>query len=1171
MSKENVSEKYKQLSLHDHILTLPDTYIGSTKAATSDMWVLEGKKMVKKEITYVPGLYKIYDEILVNARDHYMRDKTCKSIKVNIDKETGEISVWNDGSGIEVEIHEKTKLYVPELIFSHLLTSSNYEKKGKLWGGKNGYGAKLTNIYSKHFTVKTVDSKNHKKYEQHFYDNMKKKDEAIIKSVSKDTESYTKISFIPDYERFGLKKGITDDIVALFKKRVYDIVACANRPISVYLNDEQIKIETFGDYVKMFYDTDDVQLVYNRINDRWKIGVVYNHEDGFTHMSFVNGIWTFSQSGGTHVNHVVEQVVKGLSKYIKDNYKDVNVKNSQLKESLSVYIDCMIEDPEFGSQTKETLTTKASDFAVKCDVPESFIQSLAKTGIVDDAVAFAKAKEQLELKKTDGKKTKRIMNKPKLEDALWAGTAKSKECRLIITEGDSAKTFAVQGLKVIGRERFGVFPIRGKMLNVREATLKQQLNNEEIKNLKEIIGLKNGEVYTEENIKTLRYGGILILADQDVDGSHIKGLVMNFIQYYWPSLAKITGFTQSMYTPIIKAFKKSDHKLENPVIFYTLTDYDNWKTELGNKLSSWDVKYYKGLGTSKPEEACDAFNDFEKRVLSYIWETSEEKDEEASEGKSEDIISPSYDGFMLAFSKNRSDDRKEWLKNYDKTDILDSKEQLIPFSQFFNKDMKHYSNYDNIRSIPSMCDGLKPSQRKILFTALEKKIYTAKKEIKVARFAASVSERTEYLHGERSLEEAMVGMAQNFVGSNNINVLYPDGNFGTRKNNSSSASPRYIFTYLTNITKYIYRDEDMPIYNYRQEEGHQIEPEAFAPVVPMILINGTEGIGTGFSTSVPQYNPIDIVKNIKRYLKDEEMEFMRPWFRGFKGTIEDISEEKFLMTGSYEVIDQYTVHITDLPVGVWSEDYREFLESIKISKKNESPKQFIDDYEDLSDNYSIDITVSFSGNTLQQLVKNDKLAKSLKLVANVNTTNMHLHDVDDKIKRYALPTDILEEFCQYRLFMYKKRKEYYVKILQNELNILKYKAKFIEKKLNKEIIIENKKKEDILQKLEELKFPKLSTDINATDAEKSYKYITNMQLFDLTQERIEELKTQYENKKAELEKYENTEVKDMWIQELDEFLIEYKSFLKETDEYYTYKPKTKTGEKKTKTVRRAKK
>lgn len=1116
-------------SHHEHILTLPDTYIGSVEQDTLEAYIYDTNtdKIVKKNITYVPGLYKIYDEIIVNARDRTVIDKTCDLISVNIDKDEGRITVYNNGTGIPVKEHNEHKIYIPEMIFGHLLTSSNYDKKGKITGGKNGLGAKCTNIFSSEFIVETVDSENKLKFIQKYTKNMTEKEPPIIEKVSNSIVSYTRISFVPDFARFGIE-GFTEDVINLFRKRVYDLAACTDNRVSVYLDNKKIEIRTFDEYILKFYEVLPSKPVYES-SDRWKIGALYDPNSGFNQISYVNGICTFR--GGTHVKFVLDQITDKIMELMKQKNKAVNIKPAFIKDNITIFIDCVIEDPSFDSQTKETLATKASSFNVKCSLSNNFIEKLANSGLIDEVLRFAQLKAMHELKKTDGKKTSTITGLPKLEDAKWAGGKHALECRLILTEGDSAKTFAINGLDVIGKEKFGVFPLRGKILNVRDATPKQLLGNEEIKNIKTIMGLKQGE----QDISKLRYGGILILTDQDADGAHIKGLLINLFHVFWPELVKNHGFIQTINTPILKVFKCSDIKKKQPLMtFYTIADYNLWRESHPGKFY---IKYYKGLGTSTGTEARESFQNFDDKLITYTWEEKEENEPDKN-----------INAITLAFSKERANDRKFWLREH-KINYL-SKEKNITFTQFIDNELRVFSLEDNMRSIPGF-DGFKPSQRKILFECLRNK-KLEKEDKKVSELAADVSGNTSYHHGQISLEEAIVKLAQNYVGSNNINLLEPNGEFGTRyEGGTDCSSSRYIFTQLNEITTKIFRREDIPIYKYLEDEGKIVEPELYAPIIPMVLVNGVRGIGTGYSTNIPCYNPKEIIGNILRMLKNENPIELMPWYHGFTGKIIK-NGKNYLTVGKYEILDNRSVRITELPIGTWTLDYKIFLESLIVNKQSDGDNEgkILTGYDNNSNNIYVDFTLEFFGNALQHLLKNDSLEKKLKLTSSISISNMHLYNVDKVITKYENVCDIFYEFFKYRLQVYEIRKAYYVKLLEHKMNILKYKKMFIDMYYSHEIIIENKTEEEVIIQLKHYNIPELSDDLN-DETEKSYKYITSMPLFSLTKDKIKKLEEELKKRKDDLDSYVNTSIEDLWKMELAELLDSYDKYTKERNETYT--------------------
>ena len=757
MAAQKIEDKYKKYELREHIYNIPDTYIGSVNNMNLELYLFNdtSKKMELKEISYVPGLLKIFDEVIVNAIDHSVRliieeekgkenVKHVKNIKVNVDKASGQISVYNDGNGIDVVLHETLQVYVPELVTGTLLTSTNYDQKEeKIIGGKGGYGLKLTNIFSKEFTVETVDHYRQRIFTQHYRNNMLEKDKPTIRTATK--LPYTKITFIPDYQRFGLS-GMTDDIYELFRRRTIDAAACTNKNVSVFFNDEKLPIKDFEKYAELFINKSEDPLIYEAVNDRREVAVSLSQNGVYEQISFVNGINTIR--GGTHVNYVTNAIIKKLSDLIESKKKKV-IKPQILKDNIFVFLKSTIVNPAFDSQSKETLTTPVAKFGSKCEVSDKFIEKLYKTNIVEKALSLTEFQNQKKLTKTDGKKTSRLII-PKLDDANLAGTKDSESCTLILTEGDSAKTMAISGLSVIGRDKYGVFPLRGKIMNVKDAAAQKISDNAEITALKKILGLEQNKKYND--VSSLRYGSIMILTDQDHDGSHIKGLLFNVFQSLWPSLYKINGFLTSMLTPIIKA---SNNKGE-VISFYNMSDYEKWAESDAAKKSTWKIKYYKGLGTSKDDEAKEYFKNMKKITYIHTQNSDENID--------------------LAFNKKRADDRKTWLMNYQKDNVLDYTKPNVEYEEFINKDLIHFSNRDLERSINHICDGLKESTRKILFACLKRKLFT--NEIKVAQLAGNVSEVTAYHHGEQSLQQAIIGMAQIFVGTNNINILVPNGQHG---------------------------------------------------------------------------------------------------------------------------------------------------------------------------------------------------------------------------------------------------------------------------------------------------------------------------------------------------------------------------------------------------------
>lgn len=1098
--KATVADKYKKLTPREHVLARPGMYIGSLDPDHLDAWVCnsEGEFVYKDVFPYISGMYKIFDEMVVNVLDHAVRTReegVMKEVRVVLHKEEGYVEIYNTGPGIEVAMHEEYDMYVPELIFGNMLTSTNYDdKEERIIGGQNGIGAKACNIFSKRFELETIDRVRGLKYEQVFKNNMSERSDPVITKAKR--VPYTRIRFYPDFARFQMK-GFDDAMFELMRRRAYDVCALTPSATKVFFNEKLIECKTFEKYVDLFVGGDrstNPRVHQASLCDRWEV-VVAESTTGFQHISFVNGVWT--AKGGKHVEYVTNQVTKKLSELIKKRRK-LDVKPSQIRECLFVFVRSVIPNPTFDSQTKDTLTTPYSKFGSKWELDAKSLDKLYKTSMVDRVVEMTSAVEERASKKTDGKKRNTIRGIPKLDDANWAGTSKSAQCTLILTEGDSAKTMAISGLSEVGRDKYGVFPLKGKVMNVKDTTTKRINENDEINYLKKIMGLETNRVY--DDVKSLRYGRLMIMTDADADGSHIKGLVFNLFHTLWPSLLKVEGFMCSMITPIVKVTKG-----KGTTSFYNLRSYEHW-LEAHNEGKGWDTKYYKGLGTSTTKEAKEYFKDM--RLMQY--DVADELSEESID---------------MAFNKKRSDDRKSWLGRYDRELQLEpsatTKETSVRYDDFVHRDLIHFSNYNLERSIPSVCDGLKRSLRKILFCSIKRKLY---KEIKVAQLAGYVSEHGAYHHGEVSLHDAIVGMAQTFVGSNNLNLLEPNGQFGTRiQGGKDAASPRYIHTQLNPLVTQLFPEEDEGVLEYMHDDGQQVEPMHYHPIIPMVLVNGAMGIGTGFSTTVPCYNPKDIIENLRRMLRKEEPTEMTPWYRGFTGRIEN-----GVSHGSWRVLTDISVEITELPIGVWTEDFKIHSESL-IEK-------FSADIKDVENHYTeqdVRFVIRFQSKEAQRRWlapptqgELTKLESEFKLQSSrgLSITNMHLYDPKGVIKKYPDVQSILRDFVDARMECYRVRKAHQIANLQTDSKYLHARIRFITSIIEGTLKIMNVAKADLVGALREAEYPEMDS---------SYDYLIRMPIQTLTTERKEDLERECAKKAQALDDLRNTSETELWSRELD--------------------------------------
>ena len=1013
----SAASAYVKLTHVQHILHRPDTYIGSVTPATIEGWWTEAPsavttaavpwspRFVRRTLTLTPGFLKCFDELLTNATDNRARGAGTTEIRVTVNPAEGWIQVWNNGTGIPATVHPDHGVYVPELVFGHLLAGSNFDDTAARTGaGRNGLGAKQANVFSTRFEIMCNDvSGTGTQYFQRWDGNMGTVRPPVLKPCKAKSVDTTSVTWWPDFARFAMS-GLDGDALDAITKRVLDTAGTSGlavddkttKALKVVLNGTKVPISGFKDYVAGYMwrppavsagaptvpgeEEDDpgapsavakpapvsapapktpqpfVFVADTTEVSEWEFAVALNKavwgpvaapDAGFTHVSFVNGVHT--PRGGTHVTAVVEPVVEALSTALATALAKARhsvLPPAAIRAALAVFVNVRVRNPAFDGQTKEALVAPKGKALGSPALPPRVVTGLLSSlGLLDMMLAAASLRDARTLAKCSGTKRATVAGIPKLEDAVWAGGPKAASCVLVITEGDSAKALALAGVAVVGRERFGVFPIRGKPLNVREVDQLTACGNAEVAALVSILGLQWGRVYDDPAaLRTLRYGSVMIMADQDTDGSHIKGLLLNLLHAYWPSLTAVPGFITQFITPLLKA-KVTGGKVgaasagagtgTSPLWFYTAEAYADW----ARAAPPHTVKYYKGLGTSTAEEGREYFRALDVHRVEFVCSTAADDD-----------------ALSLAFAKGRPDDRKAWLRAA--CDPATAPAPLgfgaahmrLPVADFVHRELVRFSLDDLGRSIPSVMDGLKPSQRKVLYACFHSASARPGSEIKVAQLAALVAQKTAYHHGEDSLAGTIVGMAQTFPGSNNVALLEPNGQFGTRlQGGKDAAAPRYIFTALTPAARALFPEADDALVGALVEDGSPVEPRWYAPVVPTLLINGAMGIGTGWSCSVPQYNPRDVVAAVRARLAGglaggstgslgpvgpvSSVAPLVPWVRGFTGQVVLVGPGRFKSTGvvSVEAVsadeDGCVVTVTELPIGYWVADFKLWLDA----------------------------------------------------------------------------------------------------------------------------------------------------------------------------------------------------------------------------------------------------
>ena len=1114
------SLKIKELDPIEHILKRPDTYVGSIRSKKAEEYVgdMDGETFsIKKEtITFAPAMLRIFVEALSNAIDNVQRSKDanvpCTKIKVNINKETGETTIWNDGLVIPVEPDvDNNNVYKHTLVFGKLRTSTNFDDtEERTVSGRNGLGIKLTNVFSKKFVVKGVDVTNGRCFQQEWQNNMRTASEPKI-TTSSLKNGYTEVSWIPDFAHFKIS-GYSDEIIRLYTRYVFDCAMLTK--VNVYLNDVKLPIKTLQDYSKLFISPSQ-ESIYIRGKDS---EVLVTTSNDFEAVSFVNGV--FTMNGGKHVDGWSEAVFRPIVDHFnKPNRPQINIKD--VKQFYRIFVVSTLVNPEFSSQSKTELTSPD----VVAVVEKKTITSMLKWDSISKITDIIRGKELLVMKKSEAKK-KGYTFIEGYDPANEAGGKNSHECTLALCEGLSAKTFVVKGLDSplfgkSGRDWIGIYALRGKILNVRSANPKSIANNREITAIIQALGLRYEVDYTiDENYSQLNYGKLLVCTDADTDGKHIAGLILNFIHCLFPSLLqREKPFLVDMMTPIAKFSIKGQKDIE----FYDLNRADTFYKE--NLEKGISVKYYKGLGTHSDDEIQGVFG---KRVISYV------KDEHADES------------INKAFFSKATDLRKEWLEEYDPNIHTEIDETTLEknITTFINEEYITYPIDDCIRSIPNIMDGFKQSQRKILFAAFLKNL---KKSFKVAQFSGYVAEKTNYHHGEQNLYDTIIKMAQEFVGSNNIPLFTRDGQFGSRiENGKDAAAARYVFTRLENLTRYIFREEDDMLMERIVDDGDIVEPKFYAPIIPMVLVNGCEGIGTGWSTTIPAYNPLDIVKCVRTWIHTEQvanengviissLPEIIPWYRGFTGEVKQTEYGKFTTYGVCERKDteKNNVTITEIPIGMSIKSITEKL------KEMVGKDRILKGIRDMSSANKPHFIIDEFSDGLRCTTEN------LKLYTKFSTTNMVLFNEKGKIQKYDSVEEIIENFCSVRLKYYVLRKKHILKTMDEKSRILRNKKRFLSEVIDGVLVIQRKKEDVIFKELEERGYDKDTEKDTENESEntKGYNYLLRMPIRNFTDEKINELESSLSKIEEDIKTISETTEKQLWLKDLEEFEKQYTSWL----------------------------
>lgn len=1103
MGSRNV-EDIQALTELEMILHRPDMFIGSCDRNERKEFCLDiNTRKAQKFIVSTPkGFVHLFREIISNAADNVQesRQKNVDPgyIKVNVTDD--KISVLNTGLNIPVRIHPELHLWAPYVIFGMLRTSTNYnDSKERLVGGRNGHGAKLTNIFSRTFKVVCGDPFTSQKYTQIWSNNMRTCSEPLIEEYT--GPGFTYVEFEPDVRGFSMP-NITEEAKALIAFITAE--ACLVTKIPVFFNEQELKCQNIQDYVKMFFE--ETKNIFSHIE--YPLGTQFNEKGALVNpntqpsleltivdsprqgiiQAFVNGI---EVPEGVHISVIMDTVFGNLVKAINGGEESKLIRISDVLDHVSIFLECRLNQPKFESQNKSKLSSPKP--VIKVD--ENKLKQLKNWEFVKVIYDILQSKAISKMDK-DMKKTKRNTIK-KLVDANCIKNGRQGEA-LFIPEGDSGCGYIVKLRSWIpnGVEYHGYWPCQGKIPNFRGCDIITFMNSDFIDMLKKILNLRENVDYSvHSNYITLKYKCIVLFMDPDVDGRHIIGLWINLFEDRYPSLLRI-GYLKHYRTALIKQEYRG-----SILSFDFMYDYFTFLNSLEEKEKQKlkEPRYFKGLASCKDDDIKIDLQNLRISVLQF--------DDEASET------------LKFSFGSEHSDIRKDWIAQGDPK--KSKHEPIQSITTFINTEAITYALENVTRSIPQLIDGFKDVQKKIVYCALKHFKSDNKKPMKLPELVAYVTTNTIYRHGETSMIEAVIRMAQSYIGANNYSLFLEEGQFGSRERGGTDAGqPRYIYTKLRPSVKKLFNEIDMKLPEYEEEEDKR-EPEFLLPIICPLLFNGTKGIATGWSTEFPAFDPLDVILWYKIFLTGGEPPMLLPFYRGFTGQIlyrqkkskKNYMKFEYIIQGRFEVQTiggAPVILISELPIKTSQKDYETFLNDLQ-------DKEMITKF----DNYSTHDKPYF----IIYGFKSEINIKTLKLQSKISATNLHAIGFEGLPIKFDNIQHFMYSFGQTRLFYYQKRKDYIIEEKKKKIEELTKMYLFVFDVATDVIKTHRRRKLDIIKDMNERGHdPKLlkECDLGST-----------------SEEDLEELKSKIDKLKQELEIIENTKVEQMMYEDICEFEKEY--------------------------------
>jgi len=1070
-------------------------------------------KVEKRTISVAPALPQLFLEIATNITDHAAREGTdVRNAKFTMNAETGEIEAFNDGASIPVRMHNQPEFrdkYLTTVIFSNFRCGSNFDDtQARTGAGRNGYGAKCTNAWSTRFTVEHCDGKMH--FAQTWHDNMSREDPPVV-TVDKRKAQFTRITFVPDYARLG----VTDIPAAIDYLRtfVWHLCPATDSKLNVFLDGVRLPVRNLKDYARIISPSDSA-VVYDE-GENIQVAVCPARPDFGSATNTIGFVNAIPCNTGTHVNFAVNRVRELIKKALP---KGRDCSAAILKGHMMLFVNIKVINPTFTSQTKEQLSLDIRKSGAKWEPSAAFERNLRKSEILESVRLEQELRDthKAKLASSRGARARHVVVED-YESANNAGKAnRAQATTLILTEGGSAKGFAVAGAP--NRDWYGIFPLRGKLKNVRGDRLSDVLKVVEIANVLKILGadLASGEKITSTS--QLRYDHIMLCTDQDVDGAHITGLVINALYVLLPDLMRsVPNFVQRLATPLVRAWpKRRPDGADDMHEFMSEHEFETWFQALGaDAKSRYEIKYFKGLGTSTARDAKHCFANLDKYLVSIDCTQDEEL-------------------LVDFFHKDRVEMRRTLLADHGNY-AIDYRRDSITLREYLMGEVLPFFRYDNERSIAHCVDGFKPAQRKIMWVIRRNYGDLSTPSLKVAQLSGDVAKRTQYKHGEDSLNGTSTRMAQDFpISGNNINLLVPEGMFGNR-HGDDPASPRYIFTCGEAIARAIFPEEDFPVLEMLEAEGHVIEPRFMVPVIPMVLCNGTSGVGTGWSSDVPSFDPKELMAWCRRYNAQQRDGApgqppppldLTPWLEGFTGTVTRKPDGQFTLNGRLEQTSDTTLRVLDLPI---------YTNTFKFTETKKRDLKFCETYphrtQPNSTDTTVDITFEFAAPVDDAAIAELRRRATL----NVSCNNMHLWNTQgDAPARFPAIQDIAVRHAQVRLETYAKRKAHQIEQLDQLIVRLTDEYRFVLKVMDQPDFLFRRGKADV------------SADLAADGfrtVNGSYEYLLRLPFMSATQDLLDKLKRDTEKTRADLATLHATTVHDMWDTELAALEHAYEDFI----------------------------